>query len=74
MVTKNAKKRGAADRLLKALWTYIFFGCILSIIITVLPMFYQQNQVTQALVLPFALVLSFVPDWIGKIMKMVRKN
>ncbi|AEF83556.1 conserved hypothetical protein [Treponema primitia ZAS-2] len=51
--------------LLKILWTLVFLGGILSIILHVLPQFWQQNQVTLALVLPFTAVLSLVPDWIA---------
>ncbi|MDR2534606.1 MAG: DUF4105 domain-containing protein [Treponema sp.] len=64
--TKIKKKRFFAEQLLKSLWTYVLFGCILSIVITLFPGFYQQNQVTQALVIPFALVLSFIPQWIER--------
>lgn len=58
---KEHKKRLFAEFLLRGLWTYVFLGGILSMIIKLFPGFYQQNQVTQALVLPFALVLSFIP-------------
>jgi hypothetical protein len=60
--TKIEKKRLLAARLLRILWTYVFFGGILTMAIKLLPGFYQQNQVTQALVLPFALVLSSLPS------------
>jgi hypothetical protein len=51
--------------LLKILWTLVFLGGILSIILHILPQFWHQNQVTLALVLPFTAVLSLVPDWIS---------
>ncbi|QQO07366.1 DUF4105 domain-containing protein [Breznakiella homolactica] len=50
---------------LRLLWTVVFAGGIVSMAIKLLPWFWQQNQVTQALVMPFALVLSFIPPWIG---------
>jgi hypothetical protein len=59
---KDQKKRLFSQSLLRGLWTYVFLGGILSMIIKLFPGFYQQNQVTQALVLPFALVLSFIPS------------
>jgi hypothetical protein len=34
--------------------------------IKLLPFFYQQNQVTQALFLPIALVLGRFPEWFLK--------
>jgi hypothetical protein len=66
--SKDARKRFLAEQLLRAWWTYVVFGCILSMVIKLFPGFYQQNQVTQALVLPFALVLSFMPPWIGRVL------
>jgi hypothetical protein len=69
------KKRFFAEQLLQALWTYVLFGCILSIVIKLFPGFYQQNQGTQALVLPFAFILSFIPQWIERGLKRgVRMN
>jgi hypothetical protein len=59
-------RRLAVDRWLRALWTYVFLGGLLTLALRVLPGFYQQNQVTLALVLPFALVLSFIPRWIRR--------
>jgi hypothetical protein len=64
----NTKRRFMADMLLKALWTYVLLGGILSMVIKVSPAFYQQNQVDQALVLPFSLALSFVPEWFGRLL------
>ncbi|MDR3343681.1 MAG: DUF4105 domain-containing protein [Treponema sp.] len=64
---KDEKKRFVAQQLLRALWTYMVFGCILSMLIKGFPGFYQQNQVTQALVLPFAVVLSFIPEWVRRL-------
>jgi hypothetical protein len=62
-----SKKGGAfAGFLLRILWTYVFLGCILSMVIKIFPAFHQQNQVTQALVLPFALVLGFLPRLLKK--------
>ncbi|MDR0562316.1 MAG: DUF4105 domain-containing protein [Spirochaetaceae bacterium] len=58
-----------ADQLLRAFWTYTLFGCMLSMAIKLFPGFYQQNQVTQALTVPFALTLSFIPRWIGRALK-----
>ncbi|MDR1899646.1 MAG: DUF4105 domain-containing protein [Treponema sp.] len=53
----DPKKQFFRDRMLKSLWTYVFLAGILTMIIKLFPGFYQQNQPTQALVLPFALVL-----------------
>ena len=58
--TKNIKKRIFAVRLLKVLWVYVFWGCFFTIVIRFFPAFIQQNQVTQALVIPIALTMVFV--------------
>jgi len=58
--TANGKKRAAAVRLLRLLWAYVFFGGLFTIAIRIFPAFYQQNQVTQALLLPFALCMVFI--------------
>ena len=50
-------------RALKLLWTIEFFGCVLSLLIKLLPQFYQQNLATQLLFLPAAIVLSYIPKW-----------
>ena len=64
---KRAIKRWFAEQFLRALWTCVLFGGLLSMLIKLTPNFYQQNQVTQALVLPFALVLSYIPGWARKL-------
>jgi hypothetical protein len=58
---KDAERRFTLDLILKALWSYVALGLLVSMAIKVLPGFYQQNQVTQALILPIALTLSFAP-------------
>ncbi|MCL1813646.1 MAG: DUF4105 domain-containing protein [Treponema sp.] len=63
---RNQQKRQKAERILCGLWTIIFLGGILSIVIRFFPAFYQQNQPAQALVIPFAFVLSLVPGWLKK--------
>jgi hypothetical protein len=51
--------------LLKCFWTAVFILCLLTIPIKILPFFYQQNQVTQALLLPITFVLSWFPEWLS---------
>ncbi|MFP3040439.1 DUF4105 domain-containing protein [Treponema primitia] len=48
--------------LLKALWSYVVIAAIFSMVLRILPRFWQQSQVSLALVLPFAAVLSLAPD------------
>jgi hypothetical protein len=54
------KKRLAAAGLLLALWGYVLLGGLFTMAIKLLPAFYQQNQVTQALLLPPALALVLI--------------
>jgi hypothetical protein len=61
-LARDPAKRLRWGRFLSYLWTYVFIAGILTMPIKLLPFFYQQNQVTQALVLPFALVLSVIPE------------
>lgn len=60
--------RFVSEQFLKSLWTYVFLGGILSMVIKLFPGFYQQNQVDQALILPVAFTLSFFPGWVGRIL------
>jgi hypothetical protein len=62
----DAGRRFVSARLLRGLWTYVFLGGLFTMAIKALPGFYQQNQATLALVLPFSLVLSFIPGWIHR--------
>ena len=55
--TADEKKRAAALRLLRLLWAYVLFGGLITIVVRIFPAFYQQNQVTQALMLPLALCM-----------------
>jgi hypothetical protein len=66
-----ARGKGGAGRFspswfLCALWTYVFLGGAFTLLIRLLPNFYQQNQVTLALLLPIAFTLSFFAQWLLK--------
>jgi hypothetical protein len=65
--TRNEGKRHVCRLLLTTLWTIVFAGGILSMAIKLLPPFYQQNQPTQMLVLPFAFVLSCIPGQLKRL-------
>jgi hypothetical protein len=62
---KDARRCVLCERLLKGLWTYVFFGGLLTLLIGLIPGYGQQNLAAVALIAPFALVLSLIPDWIG---------
>ncbi|GHU39007.1 hypothetical protein FACS1894190_01980 [Spirochaetia bacterium] len=70
--TKKEQKRLLCEKLLKIFMTCILLGGILTMVLKLLPMFYQDNKVTLALLLPIAFVLSYVPDVIKAAFK--RKN
>jgi hypothetical protein len=54
---------------IKILWSYVFVFGLFSFLLRFLPFFWQQNQVTLALVLPFAAVLSLLPDLVQRILR-----
>ena len=58
--TADEKRRNVCGRVLKFFWAYVFLAALLTIVIKLLPAFYQQNQVTQALVMPVSLTLVFI--------------
>jgi hypothetical protein len=60
---RSAEKRARPEFLLKCFWTAAGILCFLTMPVKLLPFFYQQNQVTQALFLPIALVLGWFPKW-----------
>ncbi|MDR3130948.1 MAG: DUF4105 domain-containing protein [Treponema sp.] len=63
------RKRGfSPEKPLCILWTYVFLGGVFTMIIRLLPWFYQQNQADLALILPVALTLGIIP-LIGRLYK-----
>jgi hypothetical protein len=65
--SKKPERREASRRYLGLLFTYVSLFCAGTIVIRLLPGFYQQNQPVQALVLPISLALSYFPRWISRI-------
>jgi hypothetical protein len=67
--TPYSDTKAKMELALKVLWSYVFVFGLLSLLLRALPFFRQQNQVTLVLVLPFAAVLSLLPDlanWIRR--------
>jgi hypothetical protein len=62
-------KKAKLELAIKILWSYVFVFGLLSLLLRLLPFFRQQNQVTLALVLPFAAVLSLLPDLVKRILR-----
>jgi hypothetical protein len=48
-----------AEKYLRLLWRYVFAACLVTVLMKALPAFSQQNQATQALVLPVAWTLGY---------------
>ena len=66
---KNPEKRLNAEHLSACLWTIVFLGGIVTIILRVFPAFYQQNQPALAFVLPQAFALSVLPSLFFRLYK-----
>jgi hypothetical protein len=62
------------EKCLRIIWTYMFIACTLTVLLRLLPFFYQQNQSAQAVILPIAFVLSYIPGWIGTGYRRVRSD
>ncbi|MDR1420894.1 MAG: DUF4105 domain-containing protein [Treponema sp.] len=58
----GGKKKVSAGRLLVLLWRVSLAGLVLSMLIKLLPGFYQDNLTDQLLLLPIVLVSSFIPQ------------
>jgi hypothetical protein len=67
--TDYSDKKAKLELAIKILWSYVLAFGLLSLLLRLLPFFWQQNQVTLALVLPFAAVLSLLPDLAGRILR-----
>ena len=61
------KKRFIAARVLKVFWICTLLGGFFTMVIKLFPMFYQQNQVTQALLLPITLTMIFIMSRLGRL-------
>jgi hypothetical protein len=66
--------RARAEKLLRILWTAVFAGGVVTIVMRLFPAFYQQNQPTQAIVLPFAFVLSVIPELLRQALVRLRQS
>ena len=64
--TKDVKKRFLTLLFSRALWTYVFLGGLITMIIKLTPAFYQQNQVDLALILPPCLTMVFITWRLGR--------
>jgi hypothetical protein len=62
-------KKAKLELAIKILWSYVLVFGLFSLLLRLLPFFRQQNQVTLALVLPFAAALSLLPSLVRRILR-----
>ncbi|MCL2810009.1 MAG: DUF4105 domain-containing protein [Treponema sp.] len=67
--TKNTKKLFIYDQLLRLIWALSAVGIIISILLKLLPWFYQKNLPDQMLLLPIALVFALNPVGLKEILE-----
>jgi len=61
-VTKNQKKQHAYGEILRFIWLLSVLGVFISMLIKILPGFYQDNLTDQMLILPIALTFTLQPN------------
>jgi len=68
-LARDYNKRFFAEVSLRFLWFLVVLGIIVSMLIKLLPMFWQKNFPYQILMLPIALILSLEPSGLKKIIQ-----
>jgi hypothetical protein len=66
-LTKDNDKRVTYDAFIRLIWLLTITGIFISMLIKLLPWFWQKNLTEQMLVLPVALVFTFNPDGIKEV-------
>jgi hypothetical protein len=69
--SKNYYRRLPVEFLLRLLWLLCALGILASMLIKLLPQFWQQNLVDQMLMLPIALVLSLEPAGLKRMLRRI---
>jgi hypothetical protein len=67
--TKNAERQKRAELILGILWTIVFAGGVIALLLNFIPSLYQENFTNLILALPSALVLSLLPRCLRKFIK-----
>jgi thiamine transporter ThiT len=60
--SKIEKRRNLSEKILKAIWSYVFIGALITIILRVTNIYHEDNLATLVLMMPTAAILSFLPD------------
>jgi heme/copper-type cytochrome/quinol oxidase subunit 4 len=68
-ITKNPKKQQAYGELLRLIWLLSALGVFISMLIKILPNFYQDNLMDQMLILPIALTFTLQPNGLKETLK-----
>jgi hypothetical protein len=66
LASDNYIKEAITIRIINILWTVVFLSGIASLILNAFPRYYQQNQMTIALILPCAFTFSLFPRWLAR--------
>jgi hypothetical protein len=67
--TKKQKKLFICDQLLRLIWILSVLGIFISMVIKILPWFYQDNLTDQMLMLPIALIFACQPVGLKEVLK-----
>ena len=67
----NARSRELPELLLRLLWLLVLLGIFASMLLKLLPMFYQANLVDQMLMLPIAAIFALEPFGLAEMVKSV---
>jgi hypothetical protein len=70
-VSRNYDSRLRAEFMLRILWLLVVLGIFASMLIKLLPQFWQQNLTDQMLMLPIALVLSLEPAGLKRMVERI---
>ncbi|HCC36234.1 MAG TPA: hypothetical protein DEQ14_00685 [Treponema sp.] len=70
-ISPNERARERPELLLRLLWLLVLLGIVVSMLLKLLPWFFQANLVDEMLMLPIALILALEPfglkDFVGRI-------
>jgi hypothetical protein len=72
-ITGSEDKRFRCGLMLRLLWLLVVIGIFASMLIKLLPWFWQQNLTDQMLMLPIALVLSLEPFGLKAVIQRIRR-
>jgi hypothetical protein len=68
-VSKNYNSRLRSEFILRLLWLFVVIGIFVSMLIKLLPWFWQDNLTDQMLLLPIALILSLEPVGLKRLLE-----